>query len=65
MSRCTWGKEAIDWVPTPFGRGNCPMPTIECQAEVSEDVWTAIDKHGICYETCPGYEEAITKCSNK
>jgi hypothetical protein len=52
---CKYAAHFSDWVPTPFGSGNCEMPGFECEDDGDLDFWD--DDNFICNEdrTCPAY----------
>ena len=54
MPRCKWAKECTDYVPVPFGHGNCAMVTLECVYDGDMTLEFPDD----CPEddTCPGFE---------
>lgn len=66
---CKFDRTEYDYVPVPFGHGNCPMPTWECrwfeEAPENPEVATAIDKlidtpNFQCSPKCPGYQPCET-----
>jgi len=54
MSPCKFEKTCTDWVPTPFGSGNCPMDTSECQNPDATD-----EEMDNCGPACLLYEECL------
>jgi hypothetical protein len=58
---CKYGNHYNDWVPIPFGSGNCAMPGFECMYE--GDLMILDD----CEENvqCPAYEPVETKICPK
>lgn len=55
---CRFGVHYNDWVPIPFGSGDCAMPGFECIYE--GDI--IIDDEMVCEETdkCPAYKPVDT-----
>lgn len=52
MEYCKYGHHFTDWVPTPFGTGNCAMPGFECTYEGNIEVPELCEED----DKCPAYE---------
>jgi hypothetical protein len=55
---CKFGHHYNDWVPMPFGSGNCAMPGFECTYE--GDIIIAEDLDCEENSTCPAYQPVDT-----
>mgnify|MGYP001588815161 CR=1 FL=1 len=53
MKYYKFGHHYSDWVPMPFGPGNCEMPGFECVYEGKLDVSETCSED----ETCPAFVE--------
>jgi len=60
---CKFGEHFSDWVPMPFGSGNCEMPGFECVYDGDKE----LDDDMVCNEdkTCPAYEPIPTSICPK
>ncbi len=60
---CKFGQHYEDWVPMPFGVGNCPMPGFEC----TYDGDIIIPEDMTCEENnnCPAYKPIDTVICKK
>ncbi len=58
---CKFGNKVVDWVPTPFGHGNCAMESLECRYEGDKDIPVEVE----CGIKCPVYSPALTKICPK
>ncbi len=60
---CKFGNHYNDFVPTPFGSGNCAMPGFECTYDGNK----IIPDEFVCEENdkCPAYEPELTKICPK
>lgn len=58
---CKFANHYNDWVPMPFGSGNCAMPGFECMYEGE----LMIDEECDESQSCPAYEPMETKICPK